>query len=112
MYAHFVLLEPVAPESFTLLHAYDTDGLGIMRSTLRVTGSPFLNTSCGFFTRRSQLTCRITSPSSFFDFDDAPNSAMLAPCRHDRADGDTSPPQQPGIRLRPADDPVKPAALG
>src|SRR5271165_5176807 len=52
---------------------------GSILSTLAVIGSPFLNTSCGFFTRPVQLTSlTCTNPSNPSSISmNAPNSAML-----------------------------------
>src|SRR6266403_3231338 len=66
--------------SFTCFIPNDTRRFsGSMRSTFAVTGSPFLKTSCGFFTRPVQLTSpTCTSPSKPSSISTkAPNSAML-----------------------------------
>src|SRR5271156_3018676 len=66
--------------SFTCLMPSDTRRFsGSIFSTLAVIGSPFLNTSCGFFTRPVQLTSpTCTSPSNpSSSSTNAPNSAML-----------------------------------
>src|SRR2546425_9105856 len=66
--------------SFTCLMPSDTRRFSAsILSTFAVTCSPFLNTSCGFFTRPVQLTSptctRPSKPSSIST--NAPNSAML-----------------------------------
>src|SRR5256886_8305871 len=66
--------------SFTCLIPSDTRRFsGSIFSTLAVTSSPFLNTSCGFFTRPVQLTSpTCTSPSKPSSIStNAPNSAMF-----------------------------------
>src|SRR6266513_2077097 len=65
--------------SFTCLMPSDTRRFsGSIFSTLAVTSSPFLNTSCGFFTRPVQLTSpTCTSPSKPSSIStNAPNSAV------------------------------------
>src|SRR5260370_1073741 len=66
--------------SLTCLMPSDTRRFsGSILSTLAVTSSPFLNTSCGFFTRPVQLTSpTCTSPSKPSSIStNAPNSALV-----------------------------------
>src|SRR5208337_4086755 len=66
--------------SFTCFMPSDTRRFsGSIRNTFAVIGSPFLNTSCGFFTRPVQLTSpTCTNPSKPSSISmNAPNSAML-----------------------------------
>src|SRR5271169_4711670 len=89
--------------SFTCLMPRETRRFsGSIFSTLAVTGSPFLKTSCGFLMRSVQLTSpTCTRPSAFLDFNEGAELRDVADFSgDDGAHRIFIGNQQPGIRER------------